>query len=66
MVISVLLSEPVTVGLVDTTRILYPVPFLRMFTGSVAWMVSALLVFNTPILSGFEKLPVLSESWAIK
>ena len=58
------LSDPMTLGDEPITRIRYPDP-LGITEGIIAIIVPAEMEFNVPMLTGFAKLPLKSESCAV-
>ena len=52
-------------GVLLTTRILYPFP-IGVIKGIVTLILPLVVVFNDPMEIGVAKLPVASDSWAVK
>ena len=59
------LSLPVTTGVEETTRILYPAP-ATVPPGRVELMEPLVVLDNVPMLTGVAKLPVASLNCAVK
>ena len=59
------LSEPVIEGVLEITRILYPVPD-KVPAGIVAAIVPAAILVNVPIFTGVVKIPEALDNCAVK